>query len=125
MTPATLGTGFATRVTRFCNAAEQRWASRGQYGLFVLTLTNMSGYDLSDIRDFFRTVKWRFDTTWSLAINGATYSNMILGSDDLVVTEQKPNLFTRQATSARALSSRPRCTALRTSATRLRRRSTP
>jgi hypothetical protein len=91
MTPATLGTGFATRVMRFCNEAEQRWAARGQYAVFVLTLTNISGFDLSNVRDFFRVVKGRFDPTRSLTINGITYSNMILDSDDLVVTEQRPN----------------------------------
>jgi hypothetical protein len=96
MTPATLGVGFTTRVMRFCNDVEQRWASRGQFGVFVLTLTNISGFDLSNIRDFFRTVKGRFDATWSLTINGTTYNNMILDSDDLVVTEQRPNLFNLQ-----------------------------
>ena len=96
MTPATLGIGFATRVMRFCNDAEQRWAGRGQYAVFVLTLTNISGFDVSNDRDFFRAVKGRFEPTWSLTINGTTYNNMILESDELVVTEQKPNLFTLQ-----------------------------
>jgi len=41
-------------------------------------------------------VKGRFDSTWSLTISGTTYNNMILDSDDLAVTEQKPNLFTLQ-----------------------------
>ena len=68
MTPATLGTGFATRVMRFCNDAEQRWSARSQYGVFVLTLTNISGFDLSNARDFFRAVKGRFDSTWSLSL---------------------------------------------------------
>ena len=63
MTPAALGTGFATRVMRFCNDAEQRWSARGQYGIFVLALTNISGFDLSNVRDFFRAVKGRFDST--------------------------------------------------------------
>ena len=96
MTPATLGTGFAARVMRFCNDAEQRWAARGQYGVFVLMLTNISGFDLSNVRDFFRAVKGRFDPTWSLTINGTTYNNMILDSDDLAATEEKPNQFTLQ-----------------------------
>ena len=96
MTPATLGVGYATRVMRFCNDAEQRWAARGQYGVFVLTLTNISSFDVSNVRDFFRAVKGRFDSTWSLTISGTTYNNMILDSDDLAVTEQKPNLFTLQ-----------------------------
>jgi hypothetical protein len=96
MTPATIGAGFATRVQRFCNDAEQRWASRGQYGVFVLTLTSISGFDLSNIRDFFRTVKGRFDATWSLAINGTTYFNMVLDSDDLAVVEQHPNSYNLQ-----------------------------
>jgi hypothetical protein len=41
-------------------------------------------------------VKGRFDATWSLAIDGTTYNNMILDSDDLVAAEQKPNLYTLQ-----------------------------
>jgi hypothetical protein len=96
MTPATIGAGFGTRVQRFCNDTEQRWAARTQYGVFILTLTNICGYDLANIRDFFRAVKGRFDPTWTLAINGTTYNNMILDSDDLVVTETKPTLFTLQ-----------------------------
>jgi hypothetical protein len=96
MTPATLCIGFGTRVMRFCNDAEQRWVSRGQFGVFVLTLTNISGFDLSIVRDFFRAVKGRFDATWSLTVNGTTHSNLTLDSDDLVVTEQRPNLFNLQ-----------------------------
>jgi hypothetical protein len=96
MTPATIGAGFATRAMRFCNDAEQRWATRTQYGVFVLTLTNITGFDLSNVRDFFRTVKGRFDPTWSLTINGTTYNNMTLDSDDLAVTEQRPDRFTLQ-----------------------------
>ena len=63
MTPAALGTGFATRVMRFCNDAEQRWSAPGQYGVFVLSLTNISGFDLWNVRDFFHAVKGRFDST--------------------------------------------------------------
>ena len=37
MTPATLGTGFATRVLRFCNDAEQRWATRGDFAILTCT----------------------------------------------------------------------------------------
>ena len=96
MTPVTLGTGFATRVMRFCNDSEQRYAARGQYAVFVLTPADISGFDLSNVRDFFRAVKGRFDPTWSLTINGTTHNNMILDSDDLAVVEQKPNLFTRK-----------------------------
>ena len=96
MTPATIGTGFGTRVMRFCNDTEQRWATRGQHGVFVLALTNISGYDLSNVLDFFRSVKGRFDATWTLTINSTTYSNMALDADDFVVLEQKPNFFTLQ-----------------------------
>ena len=96
MTPAALGSDFATRAMRFCDDAEQRWTSRGQYGVLVLTLANISGFDLSTVRDFLRTAKGRFDATWSLTINGTTYSNMVLDSDDLAVTEQKPNIFNLQ-----------------------------
>ena len=51
MTPATIGTGFSTRVMRFCDDTEQRWAARGQHGVFVLTFTDISGFD--------RTTIWR------------------------------------------------------------------
>lgn len=93
ITPATQRNGFATRVMRICNDTEQRRASRRQFGVFVLTLTNISSFDLLDIRDCSRTLKGRFDATWGITINGAMYSNMTLDSDDLVVTERKPNLF--------------------------------
>ena len=96
MTPATIGTGFDTRVMRFCDDTEQRWAGRGQYGVFILAFTNISGFDLANLLDFFRSAKGRFDATWTLTINGTTYSNMALDSDDFVVVEQRPNCFTLQ-----------------------------
>lgn len=96
MTPTTIGTGFSTRVMRFCDDTEQRWAARGQHGVFVLTFTDISGFDLANLLDFFRSVKGRFDATWTLTINGTTYSNMALDSDDFAVVEQRPNCFSLQ-----------------------------
>ena len=96
MTPTTIGTGFSTRVMRFCDDTEQRWAARGQHCVFVLTFTDISGFDLANLLDFFRSVKGRFDATWTLTINGTTYSNMALDSDDFAVVEQRPNCFSLQ-----------------------------
>jgi hypothetical protein len=64
--------------------------------VFVLTFTDISGFDLANLLDFFRSAKGRFDATWTLTINGTTYSNMALDSDDFVVVEQRPNCFTLQ-----------------------------
>jgi hypothetical protein len=96
MTPATLGSGFATRVIRFCDDTEQRWVTRNPFSTFVLRLTDISGYDLSQVLAFFRTVKGRYDATWTLTINGTTFPTMMLDADDLVAVENRQNLYTLQ-----------------------------
>ena len=96
MTPATLGSGFATRVIRFCDDSEQRWVTRCPYSTFVLLLKDIDGYDLSQVLAFFRTVQGRYNATWTLTINGTTFPTMMLDSDDLPAVENRQNLYTLQ-----------------------------
>ncbi len=96
MTPATLGSGFATRVVRFCDDSEQRWVTRSPYSTFVLLLKDINGYDLSQVLAFFRTVQGRYNATWTLTINGTTFPTMMLDSDDLLAVENRQNLYTLQ-----------------------------
>jgi hypothetical protein len=93
-TPATLGSGFATRVMRFCDDTEQRFVTRYPFSIFVLQFTNINGYDLSQLVAFFRTVKGQYDSSWTLTINGTTCPTMNLDSDDLLVVENVSECFT-------------------------------
>lgn len=94
MYPAVLGVQYATEVVQFVNDTEQRWASNPGLGNFELTFTNIDGYDLSVLIDFFRSCKGQFDSTWTLAINGQTYTNCTFLSDDITWLENKPERYT-------------------------------
>jgi hypothetical protein len=93
MYPATLGTVFATQVVKFVNDSEQRWGTSVARGDFELVHTDINGYDLSTLYDFFRTVKGQFDTTWDITVNGVAYTNCCLLSDTFEVEESKPGRY--------------------------------
>lgn len=94
MYPSTLGVVFATQVVQFVNDSEQRWSSQAGLGNFELTFTNINGYDLSILLDFFRSVKGAFDTTWTLTMNGSTHTNCTFLQDDFTWTESTPEHYT-------------------------------
>jgi DMSO/TMAO reductase YedYZ molybdopterin-dependent catalytic subunit len=84
---------YSTGVVQFVNDAEQRW--RGMPKLFrgSLVFTDLNGYDLGLLQEFFRSSKGRFDTTWSITIDGQTWNYMAFDQDDFTYTENRPNLF--------------------------------
>lgn len=94
MYPLTRSIECSTQVVQFCDDSEQRWKSRAKVSGFVLEYTDISGYDLGILRDFFRTVKGRGDTTWDVTIGGVLYQYMMFDSDEFTFTETRPNRFT-------------------------------
>jgi hypothetical protein len=94
---AMYGTGqtlaYNTGVVQFVNDSEQRW--RGMPKLFrgTLSYTDLNGYDLGLLQEFFRSCKGRFDATWSLAIEGQTYNYLAFDQDDFTYTENLPNRY--------------------------------
>lgn len=93
MYPATLGAAFKTEVVRFVNDSEQRWATWPGLGDFELVFTDVNGYDLSTLLDFFRSVKGQFDATWTLTMNGQTWNNCCFLQDDFTFNEVKPERY--------------------------------
>lgn len=93
MYPATLGLTFKTDVVQFVNDTEQRWATWQGVSEFELVFTDIDGYDLSLLVEFFNSVKGQFDATWTLPINGQTYNNCSFLQDDFTYTEAKPERY--------------------------------
>ena len=61
---------FVTSAYRFRNGAEQRCVERGERLRFVLTFTDLSGYDVSTLRELWRSTKGGFDATWDIDRRG-------------------------------------------------------
>lgn len=95
MVPAVITQRRTTVIQKFCDNTEQRFATGNAFGLGVFTLsyTGINGYDLSVFRQFFNSVKGRFDATWTLTINGVMYTNCAFAHDTFAVLEAAPNIF--------------------------------
>ena len=93
MYPTTRVVECVTQVVSFCDDSEQRWPGRAALASFTLQFTDIDGYDLSTLLDFFRTTKAKFDTTWDITIGGTTYQHMMFDADEFTFTENKPNLY--------------------------------
>lgn len=93
MYPAVREKVYGTQVARFVNDQEQRWTSNVALSGLTLQFTNISGYDLGAIREFWRSMRGRFDSTWDITFNGTTYSFMAFDSDKFSVVETKPERY--------------------------------
>lgn len=93
MYPSTVGTEYRTEIVEFVNDSEQRWPVRAGLGNFELSVTDVNGYDLSNIMDFFATAQGQKATNWTLTVNSITYNNCCFVQDDFIFTESKPNVY--------------------------------
>lgn len=93
MTPLTRAVEFRTQVHRFRNGSEQRVAERGERARLVLTFTNLDGYDVSTLRDFWRSTKGAFDATWDITIDGVLYEGCAFEDDEFAATESKAERY--------------------------------
>lgn len=84
---------YNTGLVQFVNDAEQRWRGMPQLFRGTLNYTDLNGYDLGLLQEFFRSCKGRLDTTWSLTIDGQTWNDLTFDQDDFTYTESKPNLY--------------------------------
>ena len=89
MTPLTRGLEFRTQVHKFKNGSEQRVAERGERARFVLSYTNLDGYDVSTLCDFWRSTKGSFDATWDITVDGVLYEGCAFEDDAFPATESK------------------------------------
>lgn len=83
-----------TRVVQFSDDSEQRWRVRPAIARFSLEFSDVNGYELSEILEFWRSMKGRFDATWEITIGGQTYQNMTFDSDECSFVENRPNRYT-------------------------------
>ena len=92
--PLSRSRAFVTTVKQFCDDSEQRWVSQGA-GLarFKLQYTKIQAADVSALLDFWRAARGSFDSTWSFALGGVTYSNLYFTSDTFALEEAGPGLF--------------------------------
>lgn len=79
--PLTDAQGPQAAVQRFIGGQEQRWQSFRSRKRFRLEYRNLTGYEASEIADFYRQVKGAFDSTNEITIGGVTYQNMAVASD--------------------------------------------
>jgi hypothetical protein len=91
--PLTRSKTYKTAVLRFMNGSEQRWRSVGALVPFQLEYQHLNGYDLGLLREFFRSTKGAFDSSWSLTFNGTTYNNLAFDQDDFTPTETREGVF--------------------------------
>ena len=93
MTPFSRGLEFVTTVYKFKNFSEQRTSDRGERARFVITVTNANGYDVSNLRTFWRSAKGSFDATWDITVDGTLYSGMAFEDDDFDAVEGKAERY--------------------------------
>jgi hypothetical protein len=93
MTPLTRAVEFRTQVHRFKNGSEQRVAERGERARFLLSYTNLDGYDVSTLRDFWRSTKGDFDATWDIEIDGVLYEGCVFEDAAFSATEPKAERY--------------------------------
>lgn len=92
---ATTEKRLVARVVPFEDDSEQRWKVVPSVPKFACTLvlTNLDGYDLANVLEFWRSMKGRFDSTWDITINGTTYTNMTFDEDEFTYVESRPEQF--------------------------------
>jgi hypothetical protein len=92
--PTTATTRRATKVIQFVDDHEQRWKIAKGLASFNLVYSSLNGYDLSILRNFFRTTKGAFDNTFSITIGAITYDNCGFEDDTFEPTEgTRPNVY--------------------------------
>lgn len=99
MYPMTSTTSWVTRIIRFVNDTEQSWTVRTALFSAQLNYHDVNGYDAARVEDFFHQqigmwVDEALVNTFSMLINGTTYSWLVFDQDDLVLTEN-PNAIGR------------------------------
>jgi hypothetical protein len=98
---------FGTQVHKFLDDSEQRHRDRLVLRRFQLTCNNISAYDVSLIRSFFRSQFGGYDSTWDLTFGGVTYSNMAFAQDNFPSVESKHNRMTLSFQLVQTKSSNP------------------
>ena len=95
----TRGPEYKTTVLKFLDNSEQRWQSRASLARFSLIFTDITSYDLSQIRAFWISQKGAFDFTWTLPAlksGDPSYANCAFLDDAFEFAETKPDRYSGQ-----------------------------
>jgi hypothetical protein len=84
---------WGTTLLRFEDDSETRFLTSLTHTHRTLVLTSINGYDLANVREFWRSMKGRFDSTWDIFVDGAWEYNMAFDTDEFSVTETTPGSF--------------------------------
>lgn len=91
-----IGRRYATEVVQFCDDSEQRWPTAQGCATFVLNLVDLDGYEVSNVEEFFRSMKGRYDSTWDITVGATLYENMMFEDDQIAWTFTHPLLQSAQ-----------------------------
>jgi hypothetical protein len=84
---------FRTRVLKFVNQTEKRWASGPATNEFVLSFTGINGYDLSLVRAFWISMKGGF-TEFTFTLEATAYQYLVFEDDEFPVANPNGNRYT-------------------------------
>lgn len=91
MHPSVINHSFATRIFRSVGDHEQRWAIRRELFGGILQYSQVNGYDMSLIREFFNSQKGRYvnsslSNVFDITLFGITYDYCVFDQDELEVS---------------------------------------
>jgi hypothetical protein len=83
MAGSSYSVAFPATVVRFIGGQEQRWVKGQQRATDIeIVLVDISQYDISQVRAFWIAAKGAAGTSWSITIDGITYTNMAFADDN-------------------------------------------
>lgn len=94
--PVRRTTSVATKKVRFLDDTEQRWRTVGQLDNWSLSFQHLKLVDIETLRTFFYARKGRFDSTWTFAIDGSSYTLMAFDQDAFSYAETGPGIYSTE-----------------------------
>lgn len=96
--PSTLEYSYVTRILQFVGDQEQRFLVRGELFGALLQFRDVNGYDMSIVRDFFRSMRGMAASvdlthTFGIVIDGVTYNYCVFDQDDISPEISRAELF--------------------------------
>lgn len=91
--PLTMRVSTLTRVHESPSGARQRFAARNPMVEFQLTFPRVLAADVALVDTFFNSQKGAFDSTWTLALNGRTFTAMRFAGDEIRWAEDLPGRY--------------------------------
>ena len=87
--PVTRTSTYKTTVLSFVGDAEQRFVSQRPVQDFILQYTNIEGYDVGVLRQFWSGQGGASTSEFDFILDGATYHHCVFASDSFQTTSGK------------------------------------